>query len=101
MKRKKDKRSAYQKEVDRLYERLANIEDQGSDEYKAVLETLKTLTEVECEKLRSKPRKDYYEILKPFVVGLVGLLQIGSIMAYEERNLLHKKALDFVLRGRV
>lgn len=31
MKRKKDKRSAYQKEVDRLYERLAGIEDQSSD----------------------------------------------------------------------
>lgn len=98
---KKDKRTMHQKEVDRLYEQLASIEDQGSEEYQKCLESLKSLTEVECEKLQSKPKKEYYEILKPLIVGGVGIIEILTILLYEERNIIPKKALDFVLRGRV
>lgn len=100
-KTKKDKRTAHQKEVDRIYEQLASIEDTGSREYQACLDSLKALTDVECTKLQAKPRKEYYELLKPFIVGAVGMAEILVILCYEERNIIPKKALDFVLRGRV
>lgn len=98
---KKDKRSAHEKEVARIYEQLSQIKDTSSDEYKACLEALKSLTEVECEKLRSKPKKDRSEIGKAIVVGVVGIVQIATILIYEEHNIISKKAFDLVLRGRV
>lgn len=98
---KKDKRTMHQKEVDRLYEQLSQIKDQGSEEYQECLESLKALTEVECAKMEAKPKKEYFEILKPVIVGAVGIIEILTILCYEERNIIPKKALEFVLRGRV
>lgn len=98
---KKDKRTMHQKEVDRIYTQLSEVEDTGSDEYQARLESLKTLTEIECDKMQAKPKRNYGDIIKPVVVGAVGTIQLFLIMGYEQYNLLPKKALEFVLRGRV
>lgn len=98
---KKDKRTAHQKEVDRLYKQLEGIEDQGSDEYQACLKSLKCLTEIECEKTQARPRPEWPEIVKPIVIGAVGIVEILTILACEKEIILPKKALDLVLRGRV
>lgn len=100
-KQKKDKRTAYEKEVDRLYKQLASIEDQGSIEYKSCLASLKTLTEVECEKIRSKPRPEWPEMIKPVVIGAIGIVEILTILACEKEVILPNKVLNLVLRGRV
>lgn len=98
---KKDKRTMHQKEVDRLYEQLASIDDKGSDEYQKCLDSLKALTEVECEKIQAKPRKEWPEMIKPIIIGAVGIMEILTILACEKEIILPKKALDLVLRGRV
>lgn len=100
-KQKKDKRTAYEKEVARLYEQLASIEDQGSIEYKSCLASLKTLTEVECEKIRSRPRPEWPEIVKPFLIGGIGIIEILVILGCEKEVILPNKVLNLVLRGRV
>ena len=97
---KKDKRTAHQREVDRLYEQLSAIEDTGSREYQQRLESLQALTEVEVKKSQIKPKVRKDEIVKPLIMGGIGILQILTILCYEERNIIPKKALDFVLRGR-
>lgn len=96
---KKDKRSANQKEVDKLYGMLEKL-DPKDPKYQAVLGSIKTLEEINCNKLQAKPKRNY-ELLKPVIVGMVGLAEILIILGYEEGfGLFPKKALDFILRGR-
>lgn len=98
---KKDRRTAYQKEVDRLYERLTVV-DPASKEYKEVLDRLRTMTEIDCRKKEvAKDHKGRDEVIKTLVVGAIGIVEILTILGCEKEIILPKKALDLVLRGRV
>lgn len=98
---KKDKRTMHEKEVDRLYEQMSKIEDQGSEEYQRCLESLGKLTDVDCAKKQVASNKDRIEILKPLIGGAFGMLQVLAILNKEELAVVSSKALGFVLRGRV
>lgn len=101
MKVKKDKRSALDKEIDRILEKMSTVKDQTSSEYANLEESLQKLMDAKVShKEATTDEKKWMELVKPVIVGAFGLIQIGLIMNHEEMRVISTKALGFILKGR-
>lgn len=102
MKPKKDKRTMHQKEIDRIYEAMSKIEDQSSEEYQRLEESLQRLADVQkTQKEATDDKRDRTEIIKVLITMGFSMVQIWLIMNHEELRVISTKALGFVIRGRV
>ena len=101
---KKDKRTMHQKEVDRIYEAMSQIEDPSSEEYQRLEEALQKLADVQKTQYEATDGGKYKtEIVKTLLTLGLSLSQILLILYAEEIALKipRSKALGFLVRGRV
>lgn len=92
---KQDKRSAIDKEIDSVIEKMSKLEP-NSEGYKDMASNLEVLM-----KGRSY-NKDKNVVSKDVIVTcLFGVAQILIIVGYEQMNVMGSKALGFVTKGRV
>lgn len=104
MKVKKDKRTMHQKEVDRIYEAMSEIDDLTSEEYQNLEDSLQKLANVQKTQYEATDGgKNRTEIIKTLLTLGISLSQILLILNAEEIALkvVHSKALGFLVRGRV
>lgn len=102
MKAKKDKRTMHQKEVDRIYEAMSQIEDPTCQKYMLLEDSLQKLADVQKTQYEATDdHKQMTEILKVLVTMGFSMAQIWLIMNHEELRVISTKALGFVVRGRV
>jgi hypothetical protein len=92
---KRDKRTAIDKEIDRVTE-IVSLLDPVSEEYTKVNENLTELKEGKAkDKANTKISKDV------IVTGLFSVIGILIIVGYEQANVMGSKALGLVIKGRV
>lgn len=94
---KKDKRTALEKEIDRVTESLEPMAA-GTDEYHAVVEDLRDLADIREKTKKTRKGLDPNAIFN----GIMTLTGIALILIYENSgNIVRSKALSFVWKGRV
>lgn len=101
---KKDRRTMLEKEIDRIYEAMSEVTDQGSSEYQRLEDSLQKLADVQkTYKEATDNSKFSGEVLKALIVGGVSMAQTLLILYREEIALkvISSKALSFILKGRV
>lgn len=95
---KKDRRTALEKEMDRLSTLLRDT-DPDSPEYTLLIDELTQLSEIQA---KQKPVKEVKRIdPNTVLVVLGGLAEIVLIMSYENLHVLSTKAFGRILRPRI
>lgn len=98
---KKDKRTKLEKEIDRLEDMLAEINDPSGDRYRAIQEMLcskyEALTRLNEVQADAKKRIDPNTLM----VVMGGIAEILLIMHHEQLHVIATKAFSRVIRGRI
>lgn len=95
---KKDKRTAVEKEMDRLMQYL-NDTDPDSPEYDGILEEVERLSEIQNKEKFGKERKPIDP--NTILVVLGGVAEIVLIMSYENLHVISTKAFGRILRPKI
>lgn len=96
---KKDRRTALEKEVDRLTEELVGMKP-ATDEYKATVERIEQLTKANQERnYPGKPREKLNANTVLVVLGSLG--EIILMLNFEKVHVITSKCMGRILKGRV
>ena len=92
--KKKDKRTQLEKRIDELCEYMTTY-GEDTDEYAAMAETLKTLTEAQAN---LKEKKQAGIDGKTWLTVIVSFAQIIIILIWEETHVIRSEALKFMFK---